>query len=104
MAARRLAGRPIAGVRITATPLDGGRPRSATTRADGSYEVTGIRNGRFSIAASLPAQYEPHQPWTVTIDDRWNCVEADIEARIDGRISGQLLDEQAHQPPVRKAR
>jgi hypothetical protein len=62
--------------------------------------MTGIPPGRFTIAASLPARFEPLQPVTVTIDGKRRCAELDIGARIDGRISGQLLDEQGQ--PLRR--
>jgi hypothetical protein len=93
LAASRAAPRPIAGVTIVATPLDGGRPRTVTTRADGRYEFTKVPAGGFSITASLPPSFEPIEPVTVTIGDPRGCAEAILGARIDGRISGQLLDE-----------
>jgi hypothetical protein len=102
LAAPGAASRPLAGIKVTATPLDGGgRRRTATTRADGSYELTEIGAGRFSVTARLPPRFEPHKPVTVTIDDVISeklvviraCAEADVWARLDGRISGQLLDE-----------
>jgi hypothetical protein len=93
--------RPIEGIRITATPQDGGPRRTATTRADGSYEMSGLTAGRWSITARLPARFVPHEPVTVRIRDADACHEADIGVRIDGRISGQLLDE--HGLPLRKA-
>jgi hypothetical protein len=92
--------RPVAGVRVTATPLDGGRSRTVTTDADGRYELTKVPAGRFNITASLPPQFEPLEPVTVTIDERRGCAEANIGVRIDGRISGQLLDEQGQ--PMRR--
>lgn len=85
--------RPLGGIRITATPQDGGPRRTATTRGDGSYEMSGITVGRWSIAASLPARFVPHEPVTVFMPEAHPCREADIGARMDGRISGQLLDE-----------
>jgi hypothetical protein len=53
------AGRPLAGIRITATPLEGGPRLTSTTRDDGSYELAGVQAGRLSIEASLPGQFEP---------------------------------------------
>ena len=95
--------RPLAGITVTAIPRngDGGRIRATTTRADGSYEITGLQPGDFDVVATLPPQFEPHQPVTARIDDVIpgkitairTCAEADVGARIDGRISGQLLDE-----------
>jgi hypothetical protein len=102
LAAPGAVSRPLAGIKVTATPLDGGaRARTATTRADGSYELADIGTGRFSVTATLPPQFEPPRPVTVKIDDLFSeklvviraCAEADVWARIDGRISGQLLDE-----------
>jgi hypothetical protein len=85
--------RPLGGIRITATPQDGGPRRTATTRGDGSYEMSGITAGRWSLAASLPARFVPHEPVTVLMPEAHPCREADIGARMDGRISGHLLDE-----------
>lgn len=85
--------RPLGGIRITATPEQGGTRRTAVTRADGSYEMAGITVGRWSITASLPARFVPHQPTSVRISDAYPCAHADICARMDGRISGQLLDQ-----------
>jgi hypothetical protein len=87
-------GRPLAGIRFSvAAEADGTPVRTTSTRADGSYELTGLPPGRLRIAASLPSQFEPPQPGTVVIADTNGCAEADIAGRIDGRIRGQLLDE-----------
>jgi hypothetical protein len=96
--------RPLADIRITATPLDeDSHATTATTRttattktrADGSYEVTGLQAGRWSIAASLPAQFESRPPVMLMIADSDGCAEANIGTRLDGRISGRLLDERS---------
>jgi hypothetical protein len=92
--------RPLAGIKIVALPVDGGPRRTATTRADGSYELIGIPAGRWSITANLPERFEPREPASVMIQADRGCAEADIGARIDGRISGQLLDERGE--PLRR--
>ena len=85
--------RPLAEIRISVSADAGGNPATTTTtRADGSYEVEGLPPGRVRIAASLPARFEPPQPIAVVVDAN-GCVEADIAARHDGRIRGQLLNE-----------
>jgi hypothetical protein len=85
--------RPVAGVSVTATPLNGGRPRTVTTNADGRYELTKVPVGDFNITTILPPSFEPLEPVSVTIDGRRGCAEKNLGVRIDGRISGQLLDE-----------
>jgi hypothetical protein len=93
LAAERVASRPLAGVAITATLGDGKWSRTVTTSADGRYELTKVPTGSFNITTRLPPQYEPLEPVTVMIDDQRGCAEANLGVRIDGRISGQLLDE-----------
>lgn len=85
--------RPLAGVRVTASPVDGGPPRTTTTRADGTYEFTAIPPGSVRITAVLPPEFEPYAPVVQELRDPGGCAEADIRPRIDGRIRGQLLDE-----------
>jgi hypothetical protein len=84
--------RPLAGVEVSATPVNGGRTRTTKTRTDGSYEITGVPPGGLQIVAALPSQFEPHQPLTITMPASNGCAEADIHARVDGRLSGRLLD------------
>lgn len=93
LAAPRAAPRPLAGARITATPRDGGRSRTVMTDANGRYELTKLPAGRFNITASLPPQFEPREPLDIMIDGPRGCAEANVGVSIDGRISGQLLDE-----------
>jgi hypothetical protein len=94
LSSTRPSSRPLAGVRITVSAEVGGGPAKTTsTRSDGSYELAGLPLGRLRIAASLPAEFEPHQPITAVIAETDGCAEADIGGRVDGRIRGQLLDE-----------
>jgi hypothetical protein len=78
--------RPLAGVVVSASTSDGGRSRSTTTHADGSYMFAGLPAGTWSITAKLPPPFEPHQPVTVTLEGRDGCAEVDVRTRIDERI------------------
>jgi hypothetical protein len=84
--------RPLAGVVMTASPASGS-PRTTRTRADGTYEFTGIPAGSVRISAAVPAEFKPHEPMVAVIQEPDGCAEVDVGVRIDGRVRGQLLDE-----------
>ena len=84
--------RPLAEIQVSASFSDG-EERTTTTQADGSYAFTGVPFGGVRISVRLPGQFEAPQPVSVTIAESRPCAEADMYARIDGRVRGQLLDE-----------
>jgi hypothetical protein len=85
--------RGLAGVRVTVTPDGGKPPRTASTRADGSYRLTGLPTGRLTVTATLPASFEPASSVAVDMTTA-SCAEAYISGFVDGRLTGRLLDEQ----------
>jgi hypothetical protein len=78
--------RPLAGVRVSASTTDGRRSRTTTTDADGSYMFTGMPAGTWTISAKLPPPFEPHEPVTVTVEEKYGCAEVNVHTRIDERI------------------
>lgn len=91
--------RPIAGVRVTVTTGNGGRVvGTAVTRADGSYELTGLPSGRLRIVASLPSQFAPHEPVTVVMAQ--GCAEGHIISRSETK-NGYRVPARADRNPNR---
>lgn len=99
LAHRHPSWRPLAGVVVTASPVTGGPPRATRTRADGTYEFTGIPAGSLRITAAIPAEFEAHEPILALLREPNGCAEGDVRVRIDGRVRGQLLDERGR--PIR---
>lgn len=97
--------RPLAGVRVTATSPEGAA-HSTRTDANGLYVFEGLtpsQNPPWRIKADLPEPFAPHDG---TVSMRFNgprpvvtwfknseCAEANVHARVDGRIAGRLFDE-----------
>jgi hypothetical protein len=51
-------GSPLAGVLVTATNLENGKSRSATTSSDGSYRILFLPPGRYALRASFTGYVE----------------------------------------------
>jgi len=95
--------RPVRGIRITATS-PASESRSTVTNANGWYRFTGLAPAEWRVKADLPAPFAPHdgmveapnfapQSEVVWFRDA-TCAEADIDARVNGTITGQILDEE----------
>jgi hypothetical protein len=95
--------RPVRGIRITATS-PAGEFRSTVTNADGWYQFAGLVPGEWRVRADLPAPFAPHDgmveapnfgplPEVVWFRDA-TCAQADIDARVNGTIVGQILDDE----------
>ena len=87
--ARQPGPRGLAGVRIRVTPSDGSPPLTTSSRWDGSYRLTGVPPGKFTVTADLPATFEPATavPGEMTTT---SCAEVHVEAFVDGRLEGRL--------------
>jgi len=85
--------RGLAGVRVRVTPGDGSPPLVTSSRPDGSYRIDGVPPGPFTITADLPPSFEPATPLRREMTAA-SCAEVHVEAFVDGRLRGQVLDEQ----------
>lgn len=85
--------RPLAGIELLASPVDGWFSLRTRSRADGSYEFPRVPVGRVRIMSNFPAGFEPERAPIVAIGQTSRCAEVDVYAHVDGRIRGQLLDE-----------
>jgi hypothetical protein len=93
--------RPLARIPITVTSPTG-ESHSTLTDTNGRYVFTGLPRMNWRVVAELPAPFKPHDglvssryigpgptvPW---LKDA-SCAEADVDARVDGVVKGQLLD------------
>jgi hypothetical protein len=66
---------------------------TVTTDATGRYSIDVPGAGVFSVRAELPeTHYSPHGERRVDVADSRACVEANIDARFNGHITGQVVD------------
>ena len=95
---------PLSGIRVTATSPTG-ETHTTVTRDGGVYVFTGLTlSWDWQVKADLPRPFQPHDGLvtaryhgptpTVPWSKGTTCAEANIDARIDGVISGVILDEQ----------
>lgn len=85
--------RPLAGVRVSLLTTPSAQQFQTATRLDGSYELTGVPVGSYRVVVNLPDEFASHTPQQVTIGTSDGCADADIWARLDGHISGRVVDE-----------
>ena len=85
--------RPLAGVRVSLLTTPSAQQFQTATRLDGGYELTGVPVGSYRVVVNLPDEFESHTPQQVTIGTSDGCADADIWARLDGHISGRVVDE-----------
>jgi len=71
-----LATRPIGGVVVSASRADDRRPRTTTTAADGTYMFKGLPRGTWTLTVTLPPEFAPGRPVTVTVPKEAPCAEA----------------------------
>ena len=88
-----LSSRPLAAVRVSLHAVSSAQRFQTITGVDGSYELTSVPVGSYRLAADLPDEFESHTPQQVTIATSAGCADADIWARLDGHISGRVVDE-----------
>jgi hypothetical protein len=73
----RVAGQPVAGVRVLPYLWDGAKkqwrklPAAASTRVDGQYRITGLAAGRYHLLA-LPDSHAPYAPLWYGADVEWD--------------------------------
>ena len=83
---RRLANVPV----IVKGP---GVHATVTTDASGHYSIGLPAAGSFSVRAALPeTHYSPQGERRIEAADRRGCVEANIDVRFNGSVSGQVVD------------
>ena len=88
---------PLSNVVLT---LTGARARSKTaTDAAGQFEFGRLSPGEYELRAEFPQQFASWRPVTLRIQNDRACVEFDSGARVDGRITGTLLDETGKPAP-----
>jgi hypothetical protein len=89
-------GRPVADVSVRLIGSDRSWGGSATTTADGMYEVGGLDPGTFEIMTQSEAAFARTQSITVAKGQRLEGV--DIELDLAGEVSGVVVDQ--HGAPV----
>ena len=100
--------RPLARIRVTvSSPV--GESHSAVTDANGRYVFTGLAPMNWRLVADLPRPLAPHDGLvashysgaspTVLWLRNASCAEADVDARVDGVVSGVLLGEDGRPAP-----
>jgi hypothetical protein len=96
---------PLSGIRVTATSPEG-EVRSTTTDGNGVFIFEDLKPSQdppWQLKADLPKPFVPHdgttmpgyypeKPGVLWLRNA-TCAEANIDARVDGRIAGRLLDE-----------
>jgi hypothetical protein len=83
--------KPLNGVRVT---LQGnGTSYVAVTATDGTFVLEGLPAGKYSVNAELPSGYSTRGfPREIELKDALACVEIEVPAWFDGRVSGKVLD------------
>jgi hypothetical protein len=94
--ARQQAPAPLNGVRVT---LQGdGTTYVAVTASDGTFVLEGLPPGKYTVNAEVPSgHYTRGFPREIELKDALACIEIDVRAWFDGRVSGQVLDP-SHRP------
>jgi hypothetical protein len=67
--------------------------REMRTDRDGRFDFRGLPRGTYELRIDLPERFAPWRPVRVQLDDERACSAFDSIARFNGRVTGQLLDE-----------
>ena len=94
-------GRPLRRAQITAAPDSGSDTRTASTTADGRYEIKNLSDGRYRISVSrsgyLPLQYGQRRPLEapafLTITNHAAVDRIDFALPKMGLVAGRVTDE-----------
>src|SRR3954469_9906426 len=85
----------LAGVKISARSQ--GDSRSTLSRSDGSYEFLQLPPGTYKVTAELPEsltveeEYSRYQNNEIKLENA-SCANLDFRVRVNGRISGRVVD------------
>ena len=100
--------RPLASIRVTVSSSSG-ESHSTVTDANGRYVFTGLTPINWRLLADLPTPFKSHDGLvgsrymrplpTVSWPRNASCAEADVDARVDGVVTGLLLDEKGRPAP-----
>ncbi|HEV2861245.1 MAG TPA: carboxypeptidase regulatory-like domain-containing protein [Pyrinomonadaceae bacterium] len=92
----------LAGIKVTITGPGGSR-RELFTDAEGRYEVTHLKPGKYKVGADLPPQYyrDEYTEKELEVYDR-GCASAHFAAIPNGVVSGRVVT--AEGEPVAKAK
>ncbi|MEO9325835.1 carboxypeptidase regulatory-like domain-containing protein [Nocardioides sp. C4-1] len=82
----------LGGVRVTLTPAGGGTPLAVVTRGDGTYDLTGLAAGDYTLAVDPPDGYTGATSRPVTISDA-DLVDQDFALGRPGALAGTVSDD-----------
>ncbi|KRF14359.1 hypothetical protein ASH02_08415 [Nocardioides sp. Soil796] len=82
-------GGTLGGVQVTLTPTGGGAPLTTSTRADGSYDLTRVPDGDYTLAIVAPDGYAGATSRPVTVNGT-DLTNQDFALERSGALGGQV--------------